>query len=437
MPYAHVFSAFAVHLQAFITHGGYAVLFIFTLLEGLPLIGMAVPGHVAILIAGFLARVGTLNVWLVLAISIIGAVAGDYAGFAIGRKYGLGFIDRLRPYFFISDDQIAKTRDLLNRHTGKAMVIGRFTPATRALMPFLVGAGETSAGKFWAFNLIGGVSWAVVSVMIGYIFGAGYHAAAGYLGRLIVVAIIFAALAIWGYRFVNMRFHVFRKYELFALALNLVALFVLARMIQDAFAAQSFMASFDVYVSSRIVDPATQTVLIPYWLAVAAYWVTTIGGFAVTMTAGTLTGVWLLIRKRLRSAAIMLLAVFSTALALGTLKEFFMRARPDYAVTALLHFPGIVLEDPSFPSGHAAMAAAFFTALAYLFAPRLKTWVRRELFILFSVLAILAVGISRILLNVHWVSDVIAGWALGVFIATAWILLVKYIGTLFMRKTGN
>lgn len=437
MPYAHVFSAFAVHLQAFITHGGYVVLFIFTLLEGLPLIGMAVPGHVAILIAGFLAKVGTLNLWWVIILSILGAVAGDYAGFLIGRKYGLGFIDRMRPYFFISDEQLAKTRQLLDRHTGKAMIIGRFTPATRALMPFLVGTGETSAGKFWVFNLIGGISWAVISVMIGYVFGAGYHAVAGYLGRLFVFAIIFAAIAIWGYRFVNMRFHIFRKYELFALGLNLVALFALARMIQDAFALQSFMANFDVYVSSHIVDPATQTVLIPYSLALISYWVTTIGSFLVTLIAGLVVGAWLLVKKRWRSATIMLLSVVSTSLIIGTLKQFFMRARPDLAVTALFHFSGTILEDPSFPSAHAAMAAAFFTVLAYLFAPRLRTWVRRELFIVVSVLAIIAIGLSRILLNVHWVSDVIAGWALGIFIATAWILLVKYVGTLFIRKASN
>jgi len=286
MPYAHVFSVFAVHLQAFITHGGYVVLFIFTLLEGLPLIGMAVPGHVAILIAGFLAKVGTLDLWWVIALSVAGAVIGDYVGFFLGRKYGIGLIDRLRPYFFISDEQLTKARGLLERHTGKAMVIGRFTPATRALMPFLVGAGETSAGKFWIFNLIGGVSWAVISVLIGYIFGAGYHAAAGYLGRLIVVAIIFAIIAIWGYRFVNMRFHIFRKYELFALGLNLAALFVLARMIQDAVAAQSFMANFDVYVSSHIVDPANQVLLIPQSLAWAAYGVTTVGSFTATAIAG-------------------------------------------------------------------------------------------------------------------------------------------------------
>jgi len=436
MPYVHIFSAFAANLEAVVTHGGYAVLFVFTLLEGIPLVGMAVPGHIAIIIAGFLARIGTLNLGWVIALSIAGAILGDYAGFLIGRKYGMGFIDRLRPYFFITDDHIARARDLLGRHTGKAMVIGRFTPATRALMPFLVGTGETSAGKFWVFNIIGGVSWAVISVLIGYVFGAGYHAAAGYLGKLIVVAILAAVIIVWGYRFVNMRFHVFKRYELFALGLNLIALFILARMVQDAFSAQSFMANFDIWVSGHIVDPDSATVLIPTGLAVAAYWVTTIGSMAVTAAAGVLMGLWLLVKEKWRSAAIMLASIGTASFAVGTLKEFFMRARPDYAATSILHLAGAVLEDPSFPSGHAAMAAAFFTAFAYLLAPRMRTWVKRELVILFSVLAIIAIGLSRILLNVHWVSDVIAGWALGVFLATACILAVRYLGTFFMKKAS-
>jgi undecaprenyl-diphosphatase len=231
-----------------------------------------------------------------------------------------------------------------------------------------------------------------------------------------------------------MRFHVFKRYELFALSLNLIALLVLARMVQDAFSVHSFMASFDIWVSERIVDSISSSVLIPVSLAAAANWVTTIGSLTVTASAGILMGLWLLIKEKWRSAAVMLASIAATGLALGTLKEFFMRARPDHAVTSILHLAGALLEDPSFPSGHAAMAAAFFTAFAYLLAPRMRTWVKRELLILFSVLVVIAIGLSRIILNVHWVSDVIAGWALGVFLATASILAVRYAGTFFVRK---
>jgi membrane protein DedA with SNARE-associated domain len=97
MSYMHLFSIVASHLQSIVSSGGYAALFVLTVLEGLPVIGMAVPGHVAILVAGFLARIGTLHLGWVIAVSVVGALLGDYAGFFLGRKYGVGLIDRCGP----------------------------------------------------------------------------------------------------------------------------------------------------------------------------------------------------------------------------------------------------------------------------------------------------------------------------------------------------
>ncbi len=436
MPYVHQFSALAANLQFIVGQGGYALLFIFTLLEGLPVLGMIVPGHIAIIFAGFLAKIGTLNLYGVLIIATIGAVLGDYIGYLIGRRYGLSFIDRLRPYFFITDLHIEKARALLAKHTGKAMVIGRFTPATRALMPFLVGASDTPAKKYWLFNLIGGISWVVSSVFLGYIFGYGYHLIAAYMGRIIVLAVIGAIIIIWGYRFVNLHFHIFRRYELFTLVLNLFSLLVLAFMIEDTASVHPFMVNIDVWVSSHVVDPLTHIILIPSYLVRLGYWISTIGGTAVTTGLGVLIGLWLVWKKKWRSASIMILSIGSTALALGVMKEFFLRARPVDSAGLLLHLMKPIVDDPSFPSGHAGMAAVFFVVVAYLFAPKIKSWVRRELFLVICVLCTVAIGLSRLALDVHWVSDVIAGWALGAFLATASILLVRYVGGLLAKKTG-
>jgi membrane-associated phospholipid phosphatase len=50
---------------------------------------------------------------------------------------------------------------------------------------------------------------------------------------------------------------------------------------------------------------------------------------------------------------------------------------------------------------------------------------------------VILIGLSRLILNVHWASDIIAGWSLGIFCATASILLVRYVGTLFTGKIGE
>ncbi len=128
-------------------------------------------------------------------------------------------------------------------------------------------------------------------------------------------------------------------------------------------------------------------------------------------------------------------------MAVGWMKEIFVRVRPHDII--LLNFPVKVqflfdqawlAADPSFPSGHSVFAGAFFFLFAYSLAPYLRTWVKRELVFVFCTLGALAVGLSRIVLNVHWASDVLAGWALGVFCATSSVLLVRYVGALIAAR---
>ncbi|MEI6304952.1 MAG: bifunctional DedA family/phosphatase PAP2 family protein [Candidatus Taylorbacteria bacterium] len=423
MPYAHFFFALSRNIESFVVAGGYPFLFFVVLLEGLPLIGTAIPGHISIIVAGFLARMGVFNIYWVISVTVVAALLGDYIGFTLGRKYGLSLIARLRPYFFIKDAHIDRARKMLDTHTGKAMILGRFSPVTRALMPFLVGTGEIKAGKFWFYNIVGGVCWAVLSIMLGYVFGEGYHYASGYFGKIAVAGIILAILIMWGYRFINSRFHIFAKYELFSLGLNIISLVLLAVTVQDAWSGNSFMANFDVVVNT-FMDRIGH--LYPIVISVATF-VTTIGSMYVTGGLGILFGVSLMIKKRWRLGLIFIFSTSTTLFVLGIMKEFFMRMRPDNALV-------ILADNPSFPSGHACMAAVFFVLLTYLVVPRVKTHIKRELLIVVFSLSVFVVGMTRVVLNVHWASDVIAGWAVGAFIATSFVLLVRYLGVLVVRK---
>ncbi len=410
--FLQIFSIISNNISHFITIGGYPLLFILIVLEGLPLIGTMVPGHVAIIAAGFLAHTGILNIWLALSIGIAGAISGDAIGFYIGRHYGMGFIDRFKSYFFIRDEHIEKATQLLSKHTGKAMILGRLSPVTRALMPFLVGTSSTSHTKFWIFNIIGATLWVAPSIILGYAFSFGFEAVAGYFGRAVVGAIIFGGLIIWGYRFINVRFHIFRRYELFALIINIISLIVLSLMVRDALSANSFMANFDIWVNGFMnTNVNSITIMLAQWMG-------TIGAVGVPLAAGIVIGIIFMFHGRWRSALVILLSTISALTIFSFMKEFFGRARPDNAL--------VLLTDPSFPSGHATMAAAFLFACAYLFASKISHWVWRELFIVLCVLLTIIIGISRIILNVHWVSDVVAGWALGVFCATASIILIRY-----------
>ncbi len=122
-------------------------------------------------------------------------------------------------------------------------------------------------------------------------------------------------------------------------------------------------------------------------------------------------------RQRLLALALAVIPT-ATSLLIEGLKAIFQRARP---LTALVYALG-----HSFPSGHAAGAVVTYGLLAYI---AWRCCVRggraRLLIVLLAVLLILATGLSRIYLMVHYPSDVVAGWAAGTCILTGSLVLLE------------
>lgn len=104
-----------------------------------------------------------------------------------------------------------------------------------------------------------------------------------------------------------------------------------------------------------------------------------------------------------RSAVILVTAALLSNLASGFLKLYFARPRPDL-VPHLDH-----VASASYPSGHAANAAVVFLTLALLVPAR---WRGRALAL--AACIIFLTGLSRVMLGVHWPSDVVGGWMLGI-----------------------
>jgi undecaprenyl-diphosphatase len=96
-------------------------------------------------------------------------------------------------------------------------------------------------------------------------------------------------------------------------------------------------------------------------------------------------------------------------------KLFFNHVRPFNAI--------IVESTSSFPSGHAAFVVILFGLLSYFVLIKKRNKLFQKNFILFSVLMMFLMGFSRLYLNVHWFSDVIAGYALGAMILFGSILV--------------
>jgi len=134
---------------------------------------------------------------------------------------------------------------------------------------------------------------------------------------------------------------------------------------------------------------------------------TVAGGPAGQAAIIGLTALFLCWKQRFRWAGYLVITAAGAGVLNLALKIHFARARPDLSV-ALRHADGF-----SFPSGHAMGSMAAFSALAYIAIRAFPTWRDRSASVAIAASIILTVGLSRIYLGVHWLSDIAAGFAAG------------------------
>jgi membrane protein DedA with SNARE-associated domain len=170
------------------------------MLEGMPL-GLFVPAHLMVVIAGFLARTGTLGFWQVLVVSFGGATIGDILGYYVGRNYGNAIVSKYGRYLFLGKHNFEVTKRLFREHTRKTVFLVRFNPFTRSFVPFFSGASRISLAKFLVYDLLGGICWAVSSVLTGYVFGASYELAVKYYSGASLALILIIILCFYLYGF--------------------------------------------------------------------------------------------------------------------------------------------------------------------------------------------------------------------------------------------
>jgi membrane-associated phospholipid phosphatase len=154
------------------------------------------------------------------------------------------------------------------------------------------------------------------------------------------------------------------------------------------------------------VRAAAQTFASP-GLTRALVLVSRLGGPSVLGALGALLTAVFVWRRWWRGAILLPVAMIGAGVLDTALKLAFKRTRP----TPFFDYP--LPSSYSFPSGHALFAFCFFTAGAALLAPRLKPVPLQWLVRLTALAAVLAIGFSRIYLGVHYASDVLAGYAVG------------------------
>lgn len=142
--------------------------------EAAILIGMVLPGETALLVAGYFCHEGVLDVRIMLPLAIVAAISGDSVGYAFGKKFGPP-LRASKLGNWVGEQRWTRVDDFLNRHGGKAVLIGRLTALLRALVPSMSGMARMRYRTFLVWNAAGGVLWAGACVWLGYAFAASLH----------------------------------------------------------------------------------------------------------------------------------------------------------------------------------------------------------------------------------------------------------------------
>jgi membrane-associated protein len=148
----------------------YAILFLIIFGETGFVVLPFLPGDSLLFVAGAVAALGGMNLFLLIALLIAAAVLGNTVNYTVGRIFGERIVAAGRLPF-IKPGAIQATQLFYEKHGGKAIVISRFMPLFRSFVPFVAGLGKMSYARFSYFNILGAVLWVVSLCVAGYLFG--------------------------------------------------------------------------------------------------------------------------------------------------------------------------------------------------------------------------------------------------------------------------
>ncbi|HEV8177781.1 MAG TPA: DedA family protein [Gemmatimonadales bacterium] len=160
------------HLGQLISQYGtwtHLILFLIVFCETGLVITPFLPGDSLLFAAGTFAALGALDLWLVVLLLIIAAIAGDTVNYWIGAYIGpRAFRGDIR---FLRKEYLDRTHAFYEKHGGKTIILARFVPIIRTFAPFVAGVGAMSYPKFIVYNVAGAVLWVGLFVLGGYFFG--------------------------------------------------------------------------------------------------------------------------------------------------------------------------------------------------------------------------------------------------------------------------
>lgn len=166
--------------------------------EAAVFLGFILPGETAVIVGGFIASQGKVDVVALCAIVVVAAIVGDTVGYVVGARYGTRLLER--PILRHRRAGIDAALRGIERRGATYVFLGRFTAFFRAVVPGLAGMSKMPYPRFLGANATGGLLWGIGFTLLGYFAGHAYkrietysnyagYALIGVVAVLIVVSV--------------------------------------------------------------------------------------------------------------------------------------------------------------------------------------------------------------------------------------------------------
>jgi membrane protein DedA with SNARE-associated domain/membrane-associated phospholipid phosphatase len=422
----------------------YALVGLFAFLETGAFVGLIAPGETVVIAGGVIAGQGEISLLVLIGLVWSCAVMGDTASFFLGRRLGRAFLERHGSRVKISPERLQQVERYFERHGGKTILVGRFIGLVRAVAPFIAGSSGLAFRRVFPYSVVGAGLWATLFCVLGYVFWQSFDRVAHIAGQAVfafgtVIAVsVGIAWVVRRLRDPDQRRRLSRWLDQQERRPVLGSIVAGARRVRRAVAPHvSFVWGrltpgelglelttlvaiagvgfyvFTVYAVVLAGDPGPTTLdAEPLRLADrlrmdvavdAAKLVTQLGALPTVAALVLVVSVVLAVRRRPIEVIALVAGLLIVYAAVHATKAGIERPRPERPLV------GTALS--SYPSGHAAYAAAWVAAAV---AGGWRLGLASRTGLLIATLAIAAaIGGSRVYLRVHYFSDVAGGWGLG------------------------
>ena len=159
------------------------------------------PSEVVMIPAGYLAYKGEMNMFIAIAVGILGSLAGALFNYYLAVKFGRKFLIKYGKYFFIKEPTIVKMEEFFKSHGHISTFSGRLIPAVRQYISFPAGLARMNLFVFCIYTSLGAGIWVIILTLLGYFLGGNEALIKEYLHTIIIVILVLLAiLGIWYYR---------------------------------------------------------------------------------------------------------------------------------------------------------------------------------------------------------------------------------------------